>query len=33
LNIDSSISLRDKKDLIMEFIEKQEYDSNNIRDK
>ena len=33
LNIDSSISLRDKKDLIMEFIEKQEYDSNNIHDK
>ena len=33
LNIDSSISLRDKKVLIMEFIEKQEYDSNNIHDK
>lgn len=33
LNIDSSISLRDKKDLIIEFMEKQEYDSNNIHDK
>lgn len=33
LNIDSSTSLRDKKDLIIEFMNKQEYDLNNIHDK
>ena len=32
LNIDSSISLRDKKDLIIEFMDKLEYDSDNVHD-
>ncbi|MGL5521887.1 MAG: type I restriction endonuclease subunit R [Metamycoplasmataceae bacterium] len=33
LNIDSSISLRDKKDLIIEFMEKQEYNQDNVYEK
>ncbi|MGL4183981.1 MAG: type I restriction endonuclease subunit R, EcoR124 family [Metamycoplasmataceae bacterium] len=33
LNINSSVSLHDKKDLIIEFMEKQEYNKDNIYEK